>query len=210
MVGPCVKIDPGTLPQRANIHYLGQQPYEALPAFLAGWDLCMQPFALNESTRYISPTKTLEYMAAGRPVVWTPIGDVVKPYGDVVFIAADSAAFVAACEQALAEPLKARAARQQAMGDIVARTSWEDTAARMKRLVEGAAAWRTAGTSAVESEAPAPPSIRPAPPARARRPREYQAIVIGAGPTGLSAGYHLGEGSLVLEQNERVGAGAVR
>jgi UDP-galactopyranose mutase len=205
MVGPCAKIDPSILPQRANIHYLGQQPYEALPAFLAGWDLCMQPFALNESTRFISPTKTLEYMAAGRPVVSTPIGDVVKPYGDVVFIAADSAAFVAACEQALAEPLKARAARQQAMGDVVARTSWEDTAARMKRLIEGAAAWRTAGTSAVESEAPAPPSIRPAAPARPRRPREYQAIVIGAGPTGLSAGYHLGEGSLVLEQNERVG-----
>ena len=67
LVGPVVKIDPATLPQRHNIHYLGQQPYKALPHFLAGWDVCLLPFALNESTRFISPTKTLEYMAAELP-----------------------------------------------------------------------------------------------------------------------------------------------
>ena len=69
LVGPVAKIDPATLPQRQNIHYLGQQPYEALPQFLAGWDVCLLPFALNESTRFISPTKTLEYMAAELPIV---------------------------------------------------------------------------------------------------------------------------------------------
>src|SRR6185312_9044694 len=76
MVGPVVKIDPAKLPQRANIHWLGQQPYELLPQLVAGWDVCLMPFALNESTRFISPTKTLEYMAAGKPVVSTAIDDV--------------------------------------------------------------------------------------------------------------------------------------
>ncbi|TFW09647.1 glycosyltransferase family 1 protein, partial [Oxalobacteraceae bacterium OM1] len=80
LVGPVVKIDPASLPKGPNIHYLGQQPYEALPDFLAGWDVCLLPFALNASTRYISPTKVLEYMAAELPSVSTPITDVKVPY----------------------------------------------------------------------------------------------------------------------------------
>ena len=79
LVGPVVKIDPAHCRGAPNIHYLGQQPYEALPQFLAGWDVCLLPFALNESTRFISPTKTLEYMAAELPIVSTPITDVVEP-----------------------------------------------------------------------------------------------------------------------------------
>jgi len=82
VIGPVVKIDPATLPQGQNIHYLGMKKYDELPTYLAHWDLAMLPFALNESTKFISPTKTPEYLAAGKPVVSTPIRDVVKPYGE--------------------------------------------------------------------------------------------------------------------------------
>jgi hypothetical protein len=79
LVGPVVKIDPAHLPQAANIHYMGQRTYDELPKFLAGWDVCLLPFALNESTKFISPTKVLEYMAAELPSVSTPITDVKVP-----------------------------------------------------------------------------------------------------------------------------------
>ncbi|MSE06794.1 glycosyltransferase, partial [Lactobacillus salivarius] len=87
MVGPVVKIDPASLPQRDNIHWLGQQPYQALPQFLAGWDVCLMPFAINASTRYISPTKVLEYMAAQLPIVSTAIIDVARHYAEEVAVA---------------------------------------------------------------------------------------------------------------------------
>ena len=82
MVGPVVKIDPADLPRGANLHYLGRKTYAELPAYLAGWDVALMPFAINDATRFISPTKTPEYLAAGRPVVSTPIVDVVRHYGD--------------------------------------------------------------------------------------------------------------------------------
>ena len=82
LVGPVVKIDPAELPQRDNIHYLGGKTYDELPQYLSGWDVAIMPFALNESTRFISPTKTPEYLAGGCPVVSTPITDVVRTYGD--------------------------------------------------------------------------------------------------------------------------------
>src|SRR5581483_1525333 len=96
MVGPVVKIDPSSLPQLPNIHYFGQRPYEELPKFLAGWDVCLLPFALNDATRYISPTKTLEYMAGGKAIVSTPIRDVAEPYGNIVRIAGSPEEFVLA------------------------------------------------------------------------------------------------------------------
>jgi UDP-galactopyranose mutase len=136
MVGPVVKIDPAELPRANNIHYLGQRSYEQLPSYLAGWDVCLLPFALNESTRFISPTKTLEYMAAEKPIVSTPITDVVEPYGDAVFIADTPAAFVAACDQALQAPHAERSARIERMYRILAETSWDSTAAAMGGLIE--------------------------------------------------------------------------
>jgi len=81
MIGPTVKIDPDILPRHDNLHYLGQKPYADLPAYFAGWDVALLPFALNDATRFISPTKTPEYLAAGLPVVSTSIRDVVRPYG---------------------------------------------------------------------------------------------------------------------------------
>ena len=104
LLGPVVKIDPKSLPQSANVHLLGAKSYAELPAYLSGWDVAMMPFARNESTRYISPTKTPEYLAAGKPVVSTPIHDVVKGYGDagLVAIAGTAEEFAAALDRALA------------------------------------------------------------------------------------------------------------
>ncbi|WAT02403.1 glycosyltransferase [Rouxiella chamberiensis] len=138
-VGPVVKIDPASLPVRNNIHYLGQQPYQALPQFLAGWDVCLMPFMLNESTQFISPTKVLEYMAAALPVVSTPIKDVAEPYGDVVFIGKDAGSFIAHCERALALTDAQTARMVQRMKQIVSLTSWDSTAQQMKMLMSGAA-----------------------------------------------------------------------
>jgi glycosyltransferase involved in cell wall biosynthesis len=105
MVGPVVKIDPADLPQRPNLHYLGGKSYKELPTYLSGWSVAMLPFAINESTRFISPTKTPEYLAAGKPVVSTPIRDVIRPYGEqqLVHIAGTPEEFAAAIEKALAQ-----------------------------------------------------------------------------------------------------------
>jgi UDP-galactopyranose mutase len=253
MVGPVVKISQASLPHRANIHYLGQRDYTALPSLVAGWDVCLMPFALNEATRFISPTKTLEYMAAGKPVVSTPVADVVEAHGDIVRIAATPAQFVAACEAALRESPRQRERREQAMARRVATTSWDAVAERMRSLIEtgatqSAAAIGTGADGHAAQEAPAEPdgameqeekiTAFPAADARARRapsaPRApavspaaaavpatgspamaaaslrhavaaHDVVIIGAGPTGLSAAYHLGAGSLLLDANETVG-----
>jgi glycosyltransferase involved in cell wall biosynthesis len=144
MVGPVVKIDPASCPQRPNIHWLGQQGYNDLPAFINGWDVCLLPFALNESTRFISPTKTLEYMACGRPCVSTAIRDVVEPYGHVVPIHADAAGFVGACEEIMQRTPAQKQVHDRAVAEIIARTSWDATAQAMGELIAQAEAARDA------------------------------------------------------------------
>ena len=140
LVGPVVKIDPAHLPQAANLHYLGQHSYSELPAYLGGWDVCLLPFARNEATRFISPTKTLEYMAAEKPIVSTPITDVAEPYGEIVYLGDNTAEFVQACEQALNATVAEREQRTVAMREVLARTSWDRTAAAMDDLIEQAIA----------------------------------------------------------------------
>jgi UDP-galactopyranose mutase len=135
LVGPVVKIDPASLPRRPNILYTGQRSYAELPGYLAGWDVCLLPFALNDSTRYISPTKTLEYMAAERPIVSTPITDVAEPYGQIVYLGETPQEFVRACEAALAASESERAHRISLMRGVLARTSWDATAASMEALI---------------------------------------------------------------------------
>lgn len=199
MVGPHAKVDPATLPQRPNIHYFGQQSYQDLPRFVAGWDICLQPFALNEATRFISPTKTLEYMAAERPIVTTPITDVVEPYGDVVYVANDAASFIDACERAFHADPSERRERIAGMRATLARTSWDQTVEEMRELLEGAMRTRKKQPLPLLSFKPPQQSLVP------REAEHYSTIVIGAGPTGLSAAYHLGKDSLLLEQNPTVG-----
>jgi glycosyltransferase involved in cell wall biosynthesis len=140
MVGPVVKIDAADLPRRANLHYLGKKAYDDLPAYLAGWDVALMPFARNESTRFISPTKTPEYLAGGRPVVSTPIRDVVRPYGELglVEIAAEPTAFVAAAERALALHGEGGTEREKwlrRVDELIARSSWSRTWRSMADLI---------------------------------------------------------------------------
>lgn len=138
LIGPVVKIDPATLPQQQNIYYLGAKSYRELPYYLAGWDIAMMPFALNESTRFISPTKTPEYLAGGKPVISTPIKDVVALYGEegLVQIAATPSVFIAAAEAALTKTdyddwlLKVDA--------FLAGISWDKTWESMESLINEA------------------------------------------------------------------------
>lgn len=132
LVGPVVKIEPEDLPQRPNLHWPGRRDYKELPNWLAAFDVAMMPFALNDSTRFISPTKTLEYLAAGRRVVSTAIEDVREPYGrlGVVSIAADAAEFIRLCEEALAEGTPS--GWQEQVDRILSATSWDLTWQRMQ------------------------------------------------------------------------------
>jgi UDP-galactopyranose mutase len=168
MVGPVVKIDPADLPRRPNIHYLGGKRYEELPVYLSGWDVALMPFAINESTRFISPTKTPEYLAGGRPVVSTPIKDVIRHYGemDAVFIAGTPQAFIAGCEQALA--LSRSGDEWLAEVDAkLANISWDTTYARMAGLVAEALA------------APKGPRL-----VTAAGRKKYDYLIVGAGFAG--------------------------
>jgi glycosyltransferase involved in cell wall biosynthesis len=151
MVGPVVKIDPASLPQRPNIHWLGQQPYQLLPQLVAGWDVCLMPFALNEATRFISPTKTLEYMAAGKPIVSTGIHDVKSMFSDVVRIADDASAFIGACRAALDEKGHHRTERLADMQACVWRYSWCETVQTVHNAIEAVLDENPAGTRAPAS-----------------------------------------------------------
>jgi glycosyltransferase involved in cell wall biosynthesis len=137
LLGPTAKIDPETLPRAANIHYLGPKPYAVLPEYLAGWDVALLPFARNDATRFISPTKTPEYLAAGKPVVSTSIHDVVRPYGQqgLARIADSPADFVAAVEEALGEDA---AERTRAADAFLSHMSWDGTWTQMRQLIQQA------------------------------------------------------------------------
>ena len=137
LVGPTAKIDPTTLPRAANIHYLGAKSYAELPHYISCWDVAMLPFARNDATRFISPTKTPEYLAAGRPVVSTTIRDVVRPYGQqgLARIADTAEEFVAAVEAALEEDANERLVAADA---FLTHTSWDGTWTRMRQLVDRA------------------------------------------------------------------------
>ncbi|MDB6104323.1 MAG: UDP-galactopyranose mutase, partial [Gammaproteobacteria bacterium] len=191
VVGPVVKIDPARLPRRPNIHFFGRRTYSELPKFVAGWDVCLLPFAINAATRFISPTKTLEYMAAEKPIVSTPITDVLGPYGKIVQIAKGAPSFVRTCESAL-DPSRDRLQELALMRQVVAQSSWDTTAERMHELIEDLAAEDLSMSDAT-------PSV-PRPAVDRKR-----VVIVGAGPTGLSAAFHLGKESLLLEQNDTVG-----
>ena len=133
LIGPIVKIDPATLPQRTNVHYTGQVDYADLPAMLAGFDVAVMPFARNAATAYISPTKTPEYLAASVPVVSTRIADVVASYGDVVAIAIDAESFANAVMAAKDTPPERVAAGVERARDV----SWDAIVERMWVTLEG-------------------------------------------------------------------------
>lgn len=136
IIGPVVKIHPDTLPRLSNIHYIGGKSYQELPHYIANWDIAIIPFAMNESTQFISPTKTPEYLAAGKPVISTPIRDVVAPYGHnkLVHIAANATEFIKCAEAELMK--KNRKAWQKKVDTFLADISWDRTWSQMVRLIE--------------------------------------------------------------------------
>jgi glycosyltransferase involved in cell wall biosynthesis len=141
MIGPVAKIDPTSLPRRPNIHWLGHKQYSELPEYLGGWNAGIMPFALNESTRFISPTKTPEFLAAGLPVVSTPIADVVSSYGrsGLVEIATTPEEFIKAAARAIETPSPNWIARAD---QHLQSESWDATWQRMRDLIRGAASLR--------------------------------------------------------------------
>lgn len=135
IIGPIVKIDVNDLPRADNIHYLGPKTYAELPNYISQWDIAMVMFAINESTEFISPTKTPEYLAAGLPVISTPIKDVVKPYGEnnLVCIANDAETFIKYGERELSKTCRKEWLTK--VDDFLADKSWDDTFEKMNFLI---------------------------------------------------------------------------
>jgi UDP-galactopyranose mutase len=200
MIGPVVKIDEADLPRRANIHYLGSKSYAELPDYMAGWDVALMPFAINEATRFISPTKTPEYLAAGRPVVSTPIVDVVRHYGDIagVEIAGTPEAFVAACETALG--LGRDGAWRDEADALLARGSWSTTVLEMSALIAAEV------TTHDKIQAVVSPTTWPA------KPDRYDVMVVGAGFAGAVMAERLARDSgkrvLVVDRRPHIAGNA--
>jgi len=138
MCGPVVKVDPAQLPQRPNLHYPGQQTYQDLPRILKGSDICLMPFAQNDATKYISPTKTLEYMATHRPIVSTSIPDVKRFYSDIVYLADTAEEFVQQIAAAFEEPAHERARKRLREEKILAEQAWDAIADSMETLMQSA------------------------------------------------------------------------
>jgi glycosyltransferase involved in cell wall biosynthesis len=135
VIGPVVKISESDLPKRKNIYYLGSKKYEELPLYLKGIDVAMMPFALNEATQFISPTKTLEFMAALKPIVSTPIKDVMRDYAREVNISHSVVEFSLAIEKYMQESLAQRLFRHRLQKAVIKRTSWDKTAHRMQEII---------------------------------------------------------------------------
>jgi UDP-galactopyranose mutase len=201
IVGPVVKISEDDLPRRPNLHYLGGKGYAELPGYLRGWDVALMPFAINEATRFISPTKTPEYLAAGRPVVSTPITDVVRHYGGIeaVKIADGPEAFVSACDAALALS-QAPGSWQREVDGVLAQISWDRTFRQMAELVEMVVA-RPEPVQPIRSAA-----VRPS------GRRHYDVMVVGAGFAGAVMAERLAQGSgkkvLVIDRRSHVAGNA--
>ena len=156
MLGPVVKIDPAQLPRQRNVHWLGMKRYDELPAYLAHWDLGLMPFALNESTRFISPTKTPEFLASGLRVISTPVADVVRTYGGddaLVTIVATAAEAVTRAETILREPAQVWLARVDAR---LGKESWDRTWRAMLDLIDAARPRSSDGAASDVRHAPAP------------------------------------------------------
>ena len=208
IVGPVVKIDPAELPRRANLHYLGGKTYQELPGYLGGWDVALMPFAINESTRFISPTKTPEYLAGGRPVVSTPIVDVVRHYGDLeaVKIAGTAEEFIAACGEALAlSPVKGPWLKE--VDAVLSALSWDETFAQMNLEISRAAAGRRTAETAELAPIVASPAIRPA-----SRAKPFDYLIVGAGYAGSVLAERLtsqlGKRVLLIDKRTHVGGNA--
>jgi len=138
MIGPVVKVDPNLLPHAPNLFWLGGRDYQVLPNYCKAFDVCMMPFAMNASTQFINPTKGLEYMATGRPIVSTPVRDVVRQWSDIIRVVGNATEFVAAAAAALAE--KGVDQRIPRGIELAKQNSWETTVGKLQDLIDSAIA----------------------------------------------------------------------
>ena len=190
IIGPVVKIDPGKLPRRPNIQYLGAKDYSELPDYLRGWDVALMPFAINAATKFISPTKTPEYLASGRPVVSTAITDVVRQYGELeaVEIASTARGFLSACERLLALPRSSDAPWRLETELLLSQMSWDNVVRDMSKLIHEVI--EEHGTS----------------------DRYYDYLIVGAGFAGAVMAERLAAGSnkrvLVVDRRSHIGGNA--
>ena len=202
IVGPVVKISAEDLPQRPNLHFVGGKSYGELPDYLRSWDVALMPFAINEATRFISPTKTPEYLAAGRPVVSTPITDVVRHYGDIdaVLIANDAAGFVDACEQALSLAHYPETWRPQ-VDEMLRDNSWDNVFTRMAAQI----------TQVLIRGASVQPIVSPTKWPRQQR-SSYDVMIVGAGFAGAVMAERLasqsGKKVLVVDRRPHIAGNA--
>jgi UDP-galactopyranose mutase len=208
IVGPVVKVDPADLPKRANITYLGGKTYAELPCYLAGWDVALMPFAINESTQFISPTKTPEYLAGGKPVVSTPITDVIRHYGDLqgVKIGRTHDEFIAACDEAMA--LTADGAWLTEVDKVLSELSWDETFRRMDdQIVKAIDRNDQSVTGSFTAFRAAAPAIRPA-----ARSKPYDYLIVGAGFAGSvlaeRLASQLGKRVLIVDKRMHIGGNA--
>ena len=141
IIGPRTKVEEGALPRRANLHWLSGREYAALPAYCKGFDVCLMPFALNESTEHINPTKSLEYMATGRPIVSSAVPDVVTNFGGVVKVADSHQQFIELCRQAIQSPDQAAIERGLQMA---AENTWESIVSKLEDHIQDALARKAA------------------------------------------------------------------
>ncbi|HSL46796.1 MAG TPA: UDP-galactopyranose mutase [Anaerolineales bacterium] len=227
MLGPVVKIDQESLPQLPNIHYLGMKTYDQLPKYLANWDVALLPFALNDSTRFISPTKIPEYLAGGKPVVSTPIRDVVNPYGKqkLVSVAANAGEFVKAIEKILQMKKEETATWLKNVDQQLSQNSWDYTWKRMMTLIESSMAAKEEENKKDEKVAKQPeasiPSIavyldveKPGSNGNGRsgivQPFDY--LIVGAGFAGSVLAERLAAGSgkkvLIIDRRPHIGGNA--
>jgi UDP-galactopyranose mutase len=200
IVGPVVKISEEDLPRRTNLHYLGGKHYSELPDYLRGWDVALMPFAINEATRFISPTKTPEYLAAGCPVVSTPVTDVIRHYGTIeaVKIARAPTDFIAACDAALA--LSKGSGWIEEVDALLRTISWDRSFAQMSGLVDAVVA-RSDHVQPVVSPVSWPCLPTPA----------YDAMVVGAGFAGAVMAERLasaGQRVLVVDRRSHIAGNA--
>jgi len=133
IIGPACKVDPAHFPQHANLHWLGRREYAELPAYTKGFDVCLMPFAMNEATEYINPTKALEYMATGRPIVSTPVPDVVSNFGKVVKIASTHDQFIEFCRKETLQPDEAAITRGIQMAE---ENQWDAIVEKLEGHIE--------------------------------------------------------------------------
>ena len=202
LVGPIAHIDASALPHAPNLHYFGECAHADLPKHVAGWDVALLPMVSDDAAHFAAAATTLEYMAAGRPIVSTPVPDLAHSFGHIVRFGADATAFIAACDAMLTETSADRERRASAMAGIVRATSWDETVRALDSILDSAAAH---GLTDVAQQ-----MLEPAQNAVARTPRlpaRSPCVILGAGATGLAAAFHYGAGCTLVEREAQIGGG---